>query len=482
MTAPPIVHWFRRDLRLHDNTALSVALESGAPVIPLFIFDPAILRSRRVGAPRVAFMLKTLAALDTALRERGSALVVRHGNPLHVLPAFVEQTGALAVTFNRDYTPFARRRDAAIQQALVVPAHCCDDALLVAPGDLLKADSTPYTVFTPFKRAWDTTPKALPLPTTRGVFHPLEGIANPGLPALSALGFSAAIEVPEGGEGPARQRLEAFTSDTIYEYDTGRNRLAADPQHSPAAGSSFLSPHLRFGALSTRESYRAAQAALDAAPDARARKAVETWVGELAWREFYMHILYHFPHVTTRSFRPEYDALAWRDAPTELQAWKDGLTGYPVVDAAMRQLAQTGWLPNRARMIVASFLAKDLLIDWRAGELHFMQRLIDGDLAANNGGWQWTAGTGTDAQPYFRVFNPVTQSSKFDPRGEYIRRWVPELRAVPDAHIHAPWEMDSPPRGYPPPMVDHRFARERALAAYGAARTSPPQLKGGSTR
>jgi deoxyribodipyrimidine photo-lyase len=199
---------------------------------------------------------------------------------------------------------------------------------------------------------------------------------------------------------------------------------------------------------------------------------VVTWVNELIWREFYMHILYHFPHVNRGSFRPQYDSLAWRDAPDELQAWKAGRTGYPVVDAALRQLTQIGWMPNRARMIVASFLTKDLLINWQAGELHFMHWLIDGDPAANNGGWQWAAGSGTDAQPYFRIFNPVTQSRKYDPNGEYIRRWVPELRTISNTAIHTPWEIDRPPAGYPAPVVDHAMARERALAVYRAMANS----------
>ena len=229
-----------------------------------------------------------------------------------------------------------------------------------------------------------------------------------------------------------RQRLSVFVSGLIYDYETGRNRLAAEQDNDPVPGTSFLSADLHLGLLSIREAYWTAERARENAADDRARKSVDAWIGELAWREYYQHICSTFPHVTRGNFRREYDRLEWRDAPAELQAWKDGQTGYPVVDAAMRQLQQTGWMPNRARMIVASFLTKDLLIDWREGERHFMRWLVDGDVAANNGGWQWTAGTGTDAQLYFRIFNPISQSRKFDADGAYIRRWVPELRSIPE--------------------------------------------------
>jgi len=259
-------------------------------------------------------------------------------------------------------------------------------------------------------------------------------------------------------------------SNRIYKYGVGRNRLAAELDRDSLPGTSFLSADLHLGLLSIRETYQAAERTRANADDDLARKSVDAWIGELAWREFYQHVLFHFPHITQGSFRSEYDSLEWRDVPDELQAWKDGQTGYPVVDAAMRQLQKTGWIPNRARMIVASFLTKDLLIDWREGERHFMRWLVDGDLAANNGGWQWTAGTGTDAQPYFRIFNPVSQSRKFDADGAYIRRWVPELRSVPDIFVHAPWEMEQPPADYPLPIVDHSFARQRALDALGKTR------------
>ncbi len=465
-----VIHWFRRDLRLADNTALNAALASGEQVVPVFVFDPTILRSPYAGTPRLAFMLNGLRALDLALGKWGGRLLLRHGDPETVLPQIVRELNARAVYVNRDYSPYARQREGAVGRALHVPLRAYDDVVLRAPGSVLKDDGAPYIVYTPFMRRWrEQVPPPRPetVVPSRDAFHTLKGVTNPGLPRLEDLRRASTIAVPEASEEAARRRLAAFVAGPIYAYDDLRDRLVIDPfSTSPPEGPSYLSPYLRCGMLSPRQAYWAAQAARAETPDTKARTAVNTWVNELIWREFYVHILYHFPHVLRASFRAEYEALPWRDAPGDLQAWKDGRTGYPVVDAAMRQLAQIGWMPNRARMIVASFLTKDLLVNWRAGETHFMQWLIDGDPAANNGGWQWAAGTGTDAQPYFRIFNPVSQSERYDPHGTYIRHWLPELRAVPSKHIHAPWLMDPPPSNYPSPIVDHRVARERALAAF----------------
>lgn len=466
----PVIMWFRSDLRLTDNMALNAALSTGAPILPVFVFDPSILNGRLAGAPRTAFLLKALASLDAGLRDREGRLVILYRDPLRELPQLVKETTASALYFNRDYSPYALRRDATLRAILGVPAYSFDDSLLVAPGDIVKANGTSYTVYTPFRKQWLTVPKATP---STMQLHPDQVAPRPDYAStidrytLHDLGVSATIPVQDASENAARMRLTAFVSGCIYDYETGRNRLAAEPDNDPVPGTSFLSADLHLGLLSIREAYWAAEEARENATDNFARKSVDAWIGELAWREFYQHILFHFPHVAQGNFRREYDRLEWCNAPDELQAWKDGRTGYPVVDAAMRQLRQTGWMPNRSRMIVASFLTKDLLIDWREGECHFMRWLIDGDLAANNGGWQWAAGTGTDAQPYFRIFNPVLQSRKFDADGTYIRRWVPELRSIPDAYIHAPWETEQPPADYPPPIVDHGFARQRSLDAYG---------------
>jgi deoxyribodipyrimidine photo-lyase len=475
MSDAPVIHWFRRDLRLSDNSALAAALQTNAPVLPLFIFDPALLSGERFSCARLAFMLKGLYVLAEALEKFGGNLFIRHGDPQVVLPRLVDEVGAQAVYWNRDYSPYARRRDAALEQTLAVPVFSFDDLLLHAPDTVRKDDGQPYTVYTPFWRRWASLPKPAPISARleRGRFYS-SGAADPGsLPTLADLGCADAIAVPEAGERTAQRRLAAFVEQDIFQYADRRNDLVAEPfADPPPKGTSYLSPYIRFGMLSPRQLYAAAAEARSAASSQSSRASAETWIGELAWREFYIHILHHFPQVLNTSFRPEYEAVEWRSAPAELKRWQAGQTGFPIVDAAMRQLNTIGWMHNRARMIVASFLTKDLLIYWREGETYFMRRLIDGDLAANNGGWQWSAGTGTDAQPYFRIFNPISQSQKFDPNGAYIRHWVPELRDVPTKFIHTPWQLDEPPRAYPPPMVDHSAARERTLTAFKAIKTS----------
>ncbi|MEO8610864.1 MAG: deoxyribodipyrimidine photo-lyase [Chloroflexota bacterium] len=469
MTAS-VIHWFRRDLRLHDNLALQAASESGAPVIPLFIFDPDLLHGKNSSPARTKFLLKALESLDATLRRQGSALLIRHGDPHEILPQIAAETAASALYFNRDYTPYALHRDVAVTQNLSIPVHTYDDAVLLAPGEVLKPDGKPFVVFTPFKKRWLTIPKMsvvdVPKPDSFVKLGEYSSLAFEPIPSLADLGFALTIDVPDASESEAARRLEAFISGRGKDYATRRNDLAFEPGDDTIPGTSFLSPYLRFGMLSPRQAYWAAREAYQTGRNDSERESLETWVSELVWREFYVHILYHFPHVLKRNFRDNYEHVEWRHAPDELQAWKDGQTGYPIVDAAMRQLQAMGWMPNRARMIVASFLCKDLLIHWQEGERHFMRWLIDGDLAANNGGWQWTAGTGTDAQPYFRIFNPVSQSQKFDSDGIYIRRWIPELRDVPTKLIHAPWEMSTPPADYPTPIVEHDFARARTLAAF----------------
>ena len=470
------IWWIRRDLRLADNEALAAALARAGQVIPAFVLDPALLDSPYVGDKRVAFLFGGLRQLDADLRARGSRLIVRGGEPLAELSRLREETGATRILAEADFSPYARRRDSRVAAAL--PLDLAGGVVVHPPGTVLKADGDPYSVFTPFSRAWKALPPpvgrhVLGAPTTLPSVPDLPSLALPDAPALPAT-------VPFGpSEAEAQRRLAAFATGDhapIGRYAQARDRL-------DLRGTSELSPYLRFGMISARQAVVSARAAVAAAAGAdggaQERKGAETWLNELIWREFYVHILYHFPQVRGSSFRSEYDQIAWENDTGAFAAWCEGRTGYPVVDAAMRQLVETGWMHNRARMIVASFLVKDLLIDWRWGERFFMQHLVDGDPAANNGGWQWTAGTGTDAAPYFRIFNPILQGKKHDPDGSFVRRWLPGLARVPNRTLHAPWEM--PEEGqreagciigddYPAPVVDHAWARERTLAAYARAR------------
>ncbi|MGQ9548734.1 MAG: cryptochrome/photolyase family protein [Roseiflexus sp.] len=484
------IHWFRRDLRVRDNPALSrAAVRSSGLVIPLFILDEAILHAPRTGEARVAFMLAALRDLDASLRMRGSRLIVRRGRPFDVLRDLVRETGAVGVSWNQDYTPFARQRDRRIEamlRDLNVATLISADAVIMEPDDVRTDDGRPYTVYTPYRRRWralveqrrDDVLRAFEPPILQPVPDSLE---DRPIPNSADLGLTVTQQIPVGGETNGTARLEAFLDPCaacgIAGYADRRNLLA-----EPAT--SQLSPYLRLGCVAPRAALRAALTLLDrmaeeqdAARTAALIKSIETWIGELAWRDFYYQILWHHPHVLRSAFKPQYNALEWENDPVLFDAWKEGRTGFPIVDAAMRQLNREAWMHNRARMIVASFLTKDLLIDWRWGEHYFMQRLVDGDHAANNGGWQWSAGTGTDAQPYFRIFNPVTQGQTFDPRGVYVRRYLPELDAVPDRYIHAPWTMPRIEqqrygviirRDYPAPIVDHAERRARALVLYRA--------------
>ena len=464
------VWWIRRDLRLTDNQALAAAQHAAPQVIPLFIVDPHFESSPFVGDKRRVFLWAGLRQLDADLRQRGSRLVVRYGRPQAMLAAVLAESGAEAIFAEEDFTGYARRRDGQIGQTL--PLTLTPGVVVHPPGTVLKPDGAPYTVFTPFKRnGWLQRPlprvtDILPAPKKLNTPQDLNSEALPEEPKLPEV----VPFIP--GELEAQRRLTVFAAAAIDRYGQERDMMAVD-------GTSQLSPYLRFGMISARQMVVTAVSAMHLAQTEAARKGAETWLSELIWREFYVHILVHFPHVLRGSFRPAYDQIKWHNREEEFVAWCNGRTGYPIVDAAMRQLNRTGWMHNRARMIVASFLVKDLLINWQWGERYFMQQLVDGDPAANNGGWQWTAGTGTDAAPYFRIFNPTAQAQKFDPDGTFIRRWLPELAEVPQDYIHEPWQM--PPmmqksancqigRDYPHPIVDHHEARDRTLAAYKYAR------------
>ncbi len=438
--------WFRRDLRLRDNPAWAAATTAHDHVRALFILDRRLWD--HAGPHRGPQLVAHLEALDQALAAAGGRLQVRHGDPATLVPELADGP----VYWNADYSPFAAGRDARVAAALGDRARVHHGSVVHRPGTIQTAAGAPVRVFTPYHRRWDELP--LPEEALPGSAQ-IDGAPGDGIPA-------AATPLVPGGEEAAMQRLAAFL-DRVDEYPELRDRPDLD-------ATSRISADLKFGTLSPRT-------VVETVGTGSAGKAA--FVRQIAWRDFYAHILHHHPATVDEAMRPEYDAIAWRADDEGLAAWKQGLTGYPIVDAGMRQLLSEGWMHNRVRMIAASFLVKDLLIDWRHGERHFRRLLLDGDVAQNVGNWQWTAGTGVDAAPYFRVFNPVLQSKKFDPDGAYIRRHVPELAEVPTEIIHAPWEagpLELAAVGvtlgdtYPAPLVDHAEARRRALDAYSAAR------------
>lgn len=457
------IWWVRRDLRLHDNPALSEALLHG-PVTPVFILDPAVIGSRvhRNAKRRTAFLFAGLRQLDRDLHARGSRLVVRIGKPSEELPRLLSEADANAVFATEDYSPYARKRDTEVGATLDL--RLTGGVAVRHPDDVRTAGGEPFRVFTPYRRAWERLgPLEPPLPAPGRLPAVPEHLGSAPLPDTPP-----ALLTHQAGEAAAQELLERFLRVTIASYGEERNRL--DRQ-----GTSCLSPYFHFGMISPRA---CAVAALDAG-SGPAEHGATAWLNELIWRDFYLAVLYHFPTVLTAEFDPRLREIPWRNAPRDIEAWRNGETGIPIVDAAMRQLRHTGWIHNRARMIVASFLVKHLLCDWRIGEQWFMDQLIDGDIAANNGGWQWSAGTGTDAAPYFRIFNPVRQGQQFDPEGAFVRRWLPELDRVPGRYIHEPWKMPTAiqlqagvriGRDYPAPIIDLAEGRRRALLAYESAR------------
>ena len=441
------VLWFRRDLRLRDHPALHEAAKSG-PVVALFVLDPKLLKP--AGAPRVAFLYRTLRALDAELREHGGALTVRRGDPTRVVPAVVRDAGAESVHVSADFNPYGSARDVAVERALGdVPLVRTGSPYAVSPGRVLKQDGEPFQVYSPFYRAWKQHGWREPATTITGRvdWQALDGTDIPADPRLPA-----ALELPEPGEDAALRAWRAYRTKELADYADARDRPDLDR-------TSHMSVYLKWGCIHPRTMLA------DLGP------GDEVYRKELAWREFYAHVLHHWPDSAREYFQPKLASMSYARPNTKaFEAWTKGETGYPIVDAGMRQLLAQGWMHNRVRMIVASFLVKDLHIEWQHGARHFMRHLVDGDLASNQHGWQWTAGTGTDAAPYFRVFNPVTQGFKFDPDGDYVRRWVPELRDVAGKAVHEPWELDEPPRGYPERIVDHATERKVALERYNAIR------------
>ncbi|HET9328328.1 MAG TPA: deoxyribodipyrimidine photo-lyase, partial [Candidatus Eisenbacteria bacterium] len=413
-----ILFWFRKDLRLDDNTGLAEAVrDAGGNVVPFYASEPEILSRPDMAATRVRFVLDSLADLGAAVEACGSHLAVSHGRATETVIQAARAARADAVYWNEEYEPQLARRDDAVESALRregIAVRRFHDRLLVPPGAVATKEGKPFVVYTPFRRACEALPLSEPLPGVRR-FAAHELPRRP-LASLDRLGFSTGQTPWPGGETAARKRLEEFLSRGLARYRDARDHPA---DHATAR----LSADLKFGTLSPRTVTSAVLAA--AREDRRLGPSAEKFISELRWRDFYAHVLYHYPHVERGAFRARYDAIRWRGNPQHLAAWQAGRTGYPLVDAGMRELAATGFMHNRVRMVVASFLTKDLLLDWRLGERHFMRQLVDGDLANNNGGWQWAASTGTDAQPYFRIFNPTLQGERFDPQGAYVSRWVP---------------------------------------------------------
>lgn len=464
--------WFRRDLRLHDNLALAAACRHrAARVVALFISTPEQWKNHVMSPRQAAFIQAQLNALQQALAEKGIPLLFEEvddfAGSIETVKAVCEQHDVSHLFYNYQYEVNERERDAAVEKAL--PQVVCegfDDSVILPPGAVTTGNHEMYKVFTPFKNAWlkrlkEGMPECVSAPARRE-----NGSVSSALVPINLhypqQEFDTALFPAE--EKAAIARLRQFCQQGAGEYDGCRDFPAIE-------GTSRLSASLTTGGLSPRQCLHRL---LAEQPQALDGGAGSVWLNELIWREFYRHLMTYHPNLCKhRPFILWTDRVRWRDRAEDLQAWQEGRTGYPIVDAAMRQLNVTGWMHNRLRMIAASFLVKDLLIDWRKGERYFMSQLIDGDLAANNGGWQWAASTGTDAAPYFRIFNPTTQGEKFDRDGEFIRRWIPELRDVPGKAIHEPWKWaikESITLDYPQPIVDHKLARQQTLAAYEAAR------------
>jgi deoxyribodipyrimidine photo-lyase len=471
--------WFRRDLRLHDHAALYHALKAARQVWCVFIFDKNILNKLAPDDRRVQFLHDTIQQLNAAIQSHpsspGSGLIVQYGQPEDVIPALAQTLQVQAVFANHDDDPYALQRDATIHNLLQQDhrtLHTSKDHVIFEREEVLTQTGGSFTVFTPYKKAWLKKINTFYLSSYQ-VEHALDRLAplpvslqNATLPSLAQMSFTEnmPLKVPSGLSG-AEQLWQEFQTRLTY-YDETRNFPAVK-------GPSYLSTHLRFGTISIRELARVAWQQAEQGVSGAA-----TWLSELIWRDFYNQILYHYPHVVGHSFKREYDQIQWRqgaDADADFVAWCEGRTGYPLVDAGMRQLNQSGYMHNRLRMVTASFLVKDLGIDWQRGEAYFAEQLLDYDLAANNGGWQWCSSSGCDAQPHFRIFNPILQSRKFDLDGRFIRRYVPELASLPSAALHAPWELSNAElaaysivlgKDYPNPIVDHPAARLQTLARY----------------
>lgn len=465
-------------MRLHDQPALAAAVAAGGPVIPVYILDDETPGQWQPGAASRWWLHHSLAALDRDLRKSGSRLVLARGPALKVLADMAGETNARALFWSRGYEPWAVKMERSLHRALEGSGVRCrrfSGSLLFEPEDIANQAGEPYRVFTPFYKAcMEQKEPARPVPAS-GTLPPVpEDVESEALDALELLptkpdwspGMKAAWTPGEAG---AKTRLKKFVDKALADYARGRDLPGKD-------GTSRLSPHLHFGEISPRQVWHAVKSAADAR-GGKTDAGAESYLRELVWREFSAHLLFHWPHIPTTPFNNRFSDFPWAEDDEALKRWQQGRTGYPIVDAGMRELWSTGWMHNRVRMVVASFLVKDLLIHWQHGEEWFWDTLVDADLANNSASWQWVAGSGADAAPYFRVFNPVLQGKKFDPDGAYVKSWVPELAKMPKTHIHSPWTASEKALAkagvklgetYPEPMVDHAEARKRALAAFEA--------------
>ena len=468
-----ILFWHRRDLRLHDHLGLTQARQQSTKLVGVFCFDPDLLEADDLAPARLAYLHGCLAALQARYQQAGSTLLCLRDRPVRALPRLAQALQAQAVHWDLDVEPYSRDRDAQVQAALQtagIAVITSWEQLLHAPGLVLTGSGEPYRVYTPFWKNWRAQPKEAPAPDLTGLTgltaaeeDQARAAGTIPLPSLKELGVTWTRGFPvEPGEGAAQARLASFCAGAIASYQEQRNFPGLD-------GTSQLSAALKFGVLSLRTVWHAAQDCYDQARSDEERRAIETWQQELAWREFYQHALYAFPELAEGAYREPFQDFPWEEDEARFQAWCAGQTGYPIVDAAMRQLNETGWMHNRCRMIVASFLTKDLILNWQRGEHYFMQHLVDGDLAANNGGWQWSASSGMDPKP-LRIFNPASQARKYDPEGDYIRQWLPELRSLEteDLLANTITVSDREACHYPTPIVDHQQQQQEFKRRYQA--------------
>jgi deoxyribodipyrimidine photo-lyase len=479
----PTLFWHRRDLRLADNLGLAAARHYSPKVLGVFCLDPGILQQEDIAPVRVVYLLGCLQELQQRYRELGSELLILHQPPVQGIPKLATTLQVQALYWNREVEPYGQVRDRQVAEALQhqgIPVHTFWDQLLHEPESIVTGNGTPYTVYTPFwKNCRTQTPQvpAATMATGRSeTIDSLESVSEQELNLAASVGATIVLPtaqdlgfhwdqplIVQPGEQAAREQLEIFCDQALESYQEQRD-------FPGIAGTSQLSTALKFGAIGIRTAWTMAEGVYEQANSDEARKNIETWQKELIWREFYYHALYHFPQLAEGPYRPQWQQFPWENNEVYFEAWCEGKTGYPIVDAAMRQLNQTGWMHNRCRMIVANFLTKDLIVDWRWGEKYFMQHLIDGDLASNNGGWQWSTSSGMDSRP-LRIFNPITQTQKYDPEAEYIRAWLPEIRHLETEALVTGKILPLERGDYPPMIVDHHHQQQKFKALYATLKS-----------